>query len=45
MIRITLTYGRLRITNAVAEGINSKFMAIKRRACGYHNPEHFKTAA
>ena len=40
-----LTYCRLRITNAVAEGINSKLMAIKRRACGYRNPEHFKTAA
>lgn len=40
-----LTYCRLQITNAVAEGINSKLMAIKRRACGYRNPEHFKTAA
>ena len=40
-----LTYCRLRITNAVAEGINSKLMAIKRRACGYRNPNHFKTAA
>ncbi|MGS1120712.1 ISL3 family transposase [Rhodanobacter sp. UC4436_H3] len=40
-----VTYCRLRITNAVAEGINSKLMAIKRRACGYRNPEHFKTAA
>jgi transposase len=28
----------------VAEGINSKIMAIKRRACGYRNPEHFKIA-
>ncbi|MBX6421760.1 MAG: ISL3 family transposase [Nevskia sp.] len=40
-----VTYCRLRITNAVAEGINSKLMAIKRRACGYRNPEHFKIAA
>ena len=40
-----LTYCKLRITNAVAEGINSKLMAIKRRACGYRNPQHFKTAA
>lgn len=40
-----LTYCRLRITNAAAEGINSKLMAIKRRACGYRNPAHFKIAA
>lgn len=40
-----LTYCRLRITDAVAEGINSKLMAIKRRACDYRSPEHFKTAA
>jgi len=32
-----VTYCRLRITNAVAEGINSKL--------GYRNPEHFKIAA
>jgi len=32
------------ITNAVAEGINSKIMAIKRRVGGYRNPRHFKTA-
>ena len=39
-----LTYCRHRITNAVAEGINSKIMAIKRRAGGYRNKEHFKIA-
>ena len=39
-----LTYCRHRITNAVAEGLNSKIMSIKRRACGYRNKEHFKTA-
>lgn len=39
-----VTYCRHRVTNAVAEGLNSKIMAIKRRACGYRNPEHFKTA-
>lgn len=39
-----VTYCRHRITNAVAEGLNSKIMAIKRRACGYRNKEHFKTA-
>ena len=39
-----LTYCRHPITNAVAEGLNSKIMAIKRRACGYRNRENFKTA-
>lgn len=32
------------ITNAVAEGINSKIMAIKRRVGGYRNRQNFKTA-
>ena len=32
------------ITNAVAEGINSKIMAIKRRVGGYRNRENFKIA-
>lgn len=32
------------ITNAVAEGMNSKIMAIKRRVGGYRNIENFKTA-
>ncbi len=32
------------ITNAVAEGVNSKIMAIKRRVGGYRNKQHFKTA-
>ncbi len=32
------------ITNAVAEGMNSKIMAIKRRVGGYRNCENFKTA-
>lgn len=32
------------ITNAVAEGINSKIMAVKRRVGGYRNSENFKTA-
>jgi transposase len=39
-----LTYCIHQLTNAVAEGLNSKIMAIKRRACGYRNAEHFKTA-
>lgn len=33
-----------RITNAVAEGMNSKIMSIKRRVGGYRNRENFKTA-
>ena len=32
------------ITNAVAEGLNSKIMSLKRRAGGYRNRENFKTA-
>lgn len=39
-----LTYCKHRVTNAVAEGLNSKIMAIKRRACGYRNKEHFQIA-
>ncbi|MCU0717298.1 MAG: transposase, partial [Pirellula sp.] len=31
-------------TNAVAEGINSKNMPIKRRTCVYRNFENFKKA-
>ena len=33
-----------RITNAVAEGINSKIQSIKRRVCGFRNRENYKTA-
>lgn len=32
------------ITNAVAETINSKIMAVKRRVGGYRYSENFKTA-
>jgi transposase len=39
-----VSYCRHRITNAVAEGLNSKIMSIKRRARGFRNPEHFKVA-
>lgn len=39
-----LTYCRHPITNGVAEGLNSKIMTIKRKACGYRNPLNFKTA-
>ena len=33
-----------RITNAVAEGLNSKIQTVNKTAYGYRNPEHFKTA-
>jgi transposase len=33
-----------RITNAVAEGLNSKIATIQKRACGYRNRDHFKIA-
>jgi transposase len=39
-----VTYCKHFITNAVAEGLNSKIMSIKRRAGGFRNPENFKTA-
>ena len=39
-----MTYFTHRITNAVAEGMNSKIATIQKRACGYRNPERFKTA-
>lgn len=39
-----VTYCTHGITNAVAEGINSKIMSIKRRAGGYRNIENFKKA-
>jgi transposase len=38
-----LTYCRQPFTNATAEGLNSKIMAIKRRAGGYRNELHFET--
>ena len=39
-----LTYFEHRITNAMAEGINSQIQRIKNDACGYRNKEHFKMA-
>jgi transposase len=32
------------ISNGVTEGLNSKIMAIKRKACGFRNADHFTTA-
>lgn len=37
-----LTYFKHRITNAVAEGLNSKIATVQKRACGYRNPNNFK---
>jgi len=39
-----LTYFKHWITNATAEGINSKIQTLKLMACGYRNREHYKTA-
>ncbi len=39
-----LTYGKHRITNAVAEGMNSKIQMIKSNARGYRNFEKYRTA-
>jgi transposase len=39
-----VTFCTHRITNGVAEGMNSKIMSIKRRVGGYRNRENFKLA-
>jgi transposase len=39
-----LTYFTHPIINAVSEGLNSKIQTIKKRAYGFRNREHFKTA-
>jgi transposase len=39
-----LTYFRHRITNATAEGLNSKIQMVKEMACGFRNRAHYKTA-
>lgn len=39
-----LTYFEHRITNAVAEGLNSKIGTVQKRACGLRNRDHFKIA-
>ncbi len=43
-LKYVVSYCTHRITNAVAEGMNSKIMSIKRRVGGYRNRENFKTA-
>ncbi len=39
-----ITYFHFKITNAHAEGLNSRIQAIKVKGRGYRNQEHFKTA-
>jgi transposase len=39
-----LTYFTHRITNATAEGINSKIQMITLMACGYRNRNHYRAA-
>ena len=39
-----VTYARHRITNALAEGVNTKIEKIKRMACGFRNRSHYRTA-
>lgn len=39
-----ITYFRHRISNATAEGINSKIQMVKEMACGFRNREHYKIA-
>jgi transposase len=39
-----LRYCRHPITNGATEGLNSKIMTIKRKACGFRNPQNFQTA-
>ena len=39
-----VTYYQHPVTNAMSEGLNSKIQKIKSMACGFRNPEHFKTA-
>lgn len=39
-----MTYFQHRITNAGAEGLNSKIQMINQMACGFRNREHYRTA-
>jgi transposase len=39
-----VTYAQHGITNALAEGINTKIEKIKRMACGFRNRAHYRTA-
>lgn len=39
-----LTFVKHRITTATSEGLNAKIQNVKRRAYGFRNKQHFKTA-
>lgn len=39
-----LTFVDHRVTNATAEGLNSKIEKVKKMACGFRNREHYRTA-
>ena len=39
-----LTYFKHYISNATAEGLNSKIQMVKQMACGFRNREHYRTA-
>lgn len=39
-----MTYFKHSITNATAEGLNSKIQMVKEMACGFRNREHYKLA-
>lgn len=39
-----MTYFKHRITNATAEGLNSKIQMVKLMACGFRNRDHYRTA-
>jgi len=39
-----MTYFNNRISNATAEGLNSKIQMIKEMACGFRNREHDRIA-
>jgi len=43
-IHNVMTYFTHRITNAMAEGLNSKIEKIKQSACGYRNVDNYVTA-
>jgi transposase len=43
-LELVLNFCRHGVSNAVAEGLNSKITAIKSKACGFRSPEAFKTA-
>jgi transposase len=39
-----MTYFKHRISNAAAEGLNSKIQMVKEMACGFRNREHYRIA-